>query len=254
MKTIVTGIISIALFFLLLIFVVMPLWNFLFPATIEESTEINFRRLADEINSLDVGKTTTKYDFFTSHPFYIKNNFILAGFNKGKDVKSIDMCEKGKATKPISSDGCDLDSACLCIYTGTAVGDSSPDDCIALNGVDYIFTMRYYDFDSEEIYYSMPAHIYKNLLGGKFSPVPPKPQYPSLYSYLFIYGECDYWWSDYTWGSTKLYVEKMKIDDKVYVMFAIPGAHTKGRRDKYWKPKPKLEKLKEDLLEIKEVI
>ena len=163
-------------------------------------------------------------------PYYIGSNFILVGFNKDNSGL-YDHCGPEKVPRPATIQ-C-ANTACLCIYKETH-GDTDfevddyPVTCKSLD-VDFIFTLDYHEDGKAK--YTNKEEIYKNIIGPRFAV--DSSLYTEEYANLFVYGQCEDWYSDVNFGIQKLYVEKLTDTSKnkvfLFIADSASGARYKER-------------------------
>lgn len=217
-EAIIKVLVGIVMLFIIFTFIFLLL-N-LFKISGERESLNNVESLSIAINRLDVNSVKV-YDAINNFPFFIHPNYIMVGFSK-TDYQIEDVCQYEPVTKPKNKE-C-TNSACLCLYQETVTdndfdydtaGGAKPTKCFKLDGVDWVFTKTYWDYETGDMNAETPKdNVYANILGGHFDIERDnfKNFYPdSVYSYLFIYGQCEDWWSDISLGTISLYIEKFSI-------------------------------------------
>jgi len=204
----------------------------------EQSTDASFFSLAVEMNKLiEINNTLDAKEAMT---FYIANNFVVVAFDKGVSAGK-DWCwntdeypthtayPEHTLLKPENYCG---QSACLCLFPETDFVKAKPILCSKVNA-DYILGANAKLL--EQKYRKTPYEfIYKDILGGAKITMPADyPLYPAgsqnAYTDLFIYGECDGWSSDVTFGTRPLYIEKQVINGNTYILVMGKSPETAAR-------------------------
>ena len=175
----------------------------LFTPVIDEGSINNFNGLVNEIRSILENQDVFVSNFKESgRPFYLMDGVILVGYDYDKD-KQHAACSDETATKPSQL----LNKAGLCLHVEDNANNfdedkQEPIQCFA--------------FDENIVFLAPSDKEYYGGFGGseKFAINAYGKQ--ETYEDLFLYGsECDIGEPDL--GSTRLYVERFKKGDKVYI-------------------------------------
>jgi hypothetical protein len=221
-----------------IILATLPFFNDIFHIFFgkpQEDSEYQYQRIMQKVTAL--ADSDSIYDKEDADAFYISDDYIIVGYNQGEGP-SKDGCGEEDATKPKVLCGT---KACICLHketTGTddfdddcrGTGCNKPVQCVTFDNVDYIFSIDYKSYKSDEI----PESFSDSVRGGSFTPDPPADVYPDSYAFLFLYGDCDKIGSD-SFGQHPLYIERFRHPDTdlTYIMFAYPDKKMKERYEEY---------------------
>ena len=160
--------------------------------------------------------------------FMIDRHSSVVAFNRNQQY-SLDSCDPQESVKKPASCG---NSACLCYYSPGLYSNFNDnqlkESCVSFPDVDYFISFYYAGFDYGrgapyvESHYGVDSTTYKNIAGDKIEPAFPLYYPYDDYSYLFIYGQCDGWAWDQSFGTHTLYLEKLKdpLAGKTYLFVA----------------------------------
>jgi hypothetical protein len=169
----------------------------------EQGVNANLVALSDKVQSLidDSEPTKSVYDF----PYYISSDYILVGFSKQWDETKISKDGSWALAEKMMKPAECINKACLCIYKnkiGTDFGDQPgknlPVRCVSFKE-DVVFlgvANENTNFGIKQTKISGYAGLFKD------------------YENLVLYGnKVD--------GDKMFYIDKIKIDSKFYVFFAV---------------------------------
>ncbi len=174
----------------------------LFTPVIDEGSINNFNGLVSEIKSVLENQDAFVSNFKDNgRPFYLMDGVILVGYDYNQ-YRQYTTCSNEYATKPSQLFG----KAGLCLH----IEDNA-------NNFDYDpqEPIQCYAFDENIIFLAPSDGLRYGGFGGSHKYVNDYGK-QEAYEDLFLYGgECDIGEPDL--GSTRLYVERFKKDDKVYI-------------------------------------
>jgi tetratricopeptide (TPR) repeat protein len=197
---------------------------------VNKDTVRNFNVLAQKINTLT--RSSELFAAEKSFPFYLNNDYIIVGFNKG-EMLSRDSCGVETATKPAVCG----DLSCICLYKGKSrsnnefdkAGGNTPVNCHSIPDVDYVFTYLYSPAYPD--FGNIPSEVSNNLRGQEIS-IQNENYKAVKNAYFFLYGKCGYIpLLEASFGVNNLYMEKFTEPDqkkpdyaKTYLLVAYPDA------------------------------